>query len=795
MNKKTKGNIIDLDDFQIIWKLFFKSWYWFFILPVIFFIGSYIYVHRLPDIFGAKTQMLLQSQDTYDVTTSFSSANYYAAYQDLSNQQRVLKSYDLVQRTLSKLDFTVSYFVVGRLKKEELFRTAPFEVKVRSLLGSLYNKPFEFKVLSRDSFLLKYKKGEKQIEKTMPFNKEITDPDFFITVNKKASFESNSLNQLQEANYEFIVFRLSHLVSKYLSSMQVNNIEFTSIVDISINDQDVNRARMFLDTLCTEYQNYTLETQYKINNNTINFIDKQLEYVSGLLRGAELDLDSVQEDRGVLEMYKENNEYLSNVVGLDDRREKLNLQLETIDKLEDYIFNLGDERLLPPSLFVLNEDDFLKRSLQELYNLQREKASTLFDAKAKNLGIDRINSEIDEMKRIILKYLQNTKEAISSEVRSTSSRITYYENEIKSIPRTQREKLDIERRRDINERMYEYLLEKRQSTIIAKASIVSRTKVIEKARSMGIVAPNKSKIMLMAAGVGVLLAFLIGFIQVVLFARIENVAELVSITDLPVLGGLPKFADGTGGYLVVNDNPKAAITESFRGVRTNLKYLSAETKSKVILVTSLHPGEGKTFCSTNLSAILAKADKKVLILDFDLHKPKMHKSLNLDRSSGISTLLVSEEITFDQVAQKTSVENLMAISSGPIPPNASELVLSQKVADLINDLKTQFDYIIIDTPPLGLISDAMVLMDHADIGIFVMNSKFASKQGVAYLEEIVEKSALKSHGIVLNAVATKKYRYYYGKYGYGYGYGYGYNYGYGYGYGQNNPYTTDEAET
>jgi len=197
----------------------------------------------------------------------------------------------------------------------------------------------------------------------------------------------------------------------------------------------------------------------------------------------------------------------------------------------------------------------------------------------------------------------------------------------------------------------------------------------------------------------------------------------------------------------------------------------------------LHPGEGKTFCSSNLATIFAKAGKKVALLDFDMHKPKVHEAFKIKKDVGLSSFLSNKE-QLEHCIQKDVIDNLDILTSGPVPPNPSELILSKKVQALVEQMKIDYDMVIIDTPPILLISDAMALRSQADMGIFVMNTRTTTKQGVKYLEEIIEQNKLQNSSILLNSIKQKKWRYYYGSYGYAYGYGYGSGYGYSYGYGE-----------
>ena len=334
--------------------------------------------------------------------------------------------------------------------------------------------------------------------------------------------------------------------------------------------------------------------------------------------------------------------------------------------------------------------------------------------------------------------------------------------------------------------MYLFLLEKRANSEIAKAAIIPQTRVLVKSRPLGQVGPDKQRYLLLFFLGGLILSLLISYIRFSIFDRLENVRELKNITKIPILGGIPSIEKDLARSLVVNAKKRLNVTEAFRAVRTNLQYFNRSTESKVILVSSLHPGEGKTFCSSNLAAIIAKADKKVLLLDFDLHKPKVHRTAGVENTLGLTSILAND-FTFDQVIQNTEIEKLKVITCGPPPPNPSEMVLSEKVNEIITKARNDFDFVIIDTPPIMLISDAMVLRNLSDVGIFVMNTVMATKAGINHLEELMEKNEMSNNAIVLNNIKRKTWKYYPYKYGYSYDYGYGYSYNY-------SSYTEDKVE-
>jgi capsular exopolysaccharide synthesis family protein len=247
-----------------------------------------------------------------------------------------------------------------------------------------------------------------------------------------------------------------------------------------------------------------------------------------------------------------------------------------------------------------------------------------------------------------------------------------------------------------------------------------------------------------------------------------------------VIGGVPHEENATEVPLVVLEKNRGQTTEAFRSLRTNLQYLLTKEDAKTLLISSLHPQEGKSFISANLTSVLAKAGKKAILLDFDLHKPKVHKNFNLPNSIGMSNYLVGRS-TIPELIQNGPDANLDVITAGPVPPNASELILSERLPALLNALKGDYDYIILDTPPILLLSDALVLMTHVDAALLVTNTEKSSKRGLRLLEDSLAQNKLDHVSFVLNNIRMRRWQYYYSKYAYKYGLGYGYGYSYGYG--------------
>lgn len=784
MTTGEKGSIISIEDLTLVWRLFSKNWYLFIVLPALAAGIAFFYTHRLTDIYAAKTQILLKSEDVLDYSRNLS---FYSTYESNQSQLRVLKSSDLIEDALGKLNLEVSYFIIGRIKVTEVYGSMPFVVVSDNFTENSIGKEFRLNIIDTSFFQLSFDINGSNFSKKYQYGDLILDNGLYITINKNLSLNDQSFIFLREINYMFKIQSRSDLVGKYKGTLEVKNLERTSVIEVSVEDELPQRAIAFLDSLSKVYIDYTLRNKIDVNVNTLNFINKQMEDITLIINDIETEIENYKETKSILNLTREEESFYRQLTDQESIKLLSERKLESLEELKNYLLNNTDEKFLPPSFFILLNDNFLKSSVTSLYELQMQRSGSLLRSTEKMLSIHETDQKMEQLRKNILIYMVNTKKFIENEQQRAIEQIAEYEDKIKNIPKTQRQLMNIERKLQINEKLYVFLLEKRAETIIARASIIAETKVIERARSMGIVRPDKNKIFLSLLSYGAGIALIISILRMLFYDRIETLKELTSSTKIPVLGGIPYSKEGDSHYVVVDSDPKAAITEAFRGIRTSLQYLSADKTSKVLLVTSLHSSEGKTFCASNLSTILARANKKTLLIDFDLHKPKVHKSLNIDASKGVSTYAISKT-EYEESIIHTNIENLDVIIAGPIPPNASELVLSERIEQLLNKAKNDYQFIVLDTPPLGLISDAIVLMKFTDISIFVLHTKAATKQGLRFIEDVVLKSSPKSSALILNGIKTKRWRYYYGGYGYGYGYGYlyGYKYGYGYGYGADN---------
>lgn len=382
-----------------------------------------------------------------------------------------------------------------------------------------------------------------------------------------------------------------------------------------------------------------------------------------------------------------------------------------------------------------------------------------------------------KIQKVVDAIKENVNQSINTtnlNIKDIDARISDEENNLQKLPITERQLLNIQREFDINNDIFTFLLQKRAEAGIAKASNISDNKVIDAARPENAyqISPKRTKNYITAIFIGSIIPLIIIVLAEYFNTRITDLKELEKLKNCNVIGTIGH--NDMLSDLPVFENPKSALSESFRSLRTNLQYLLPEKDEKVIMLTSAISGEGKTFCAINLAIILAMSNKKCVLVGLDLRKPKIHKLFNLSNDVGLSTFLINRN-TKDEIIKTTNINNLYIVTSGPIPPNPAELLETDKMQVFIEDLKKEFDFIILDTPPITIVTDAFLASKYVNATILVIRQNLSSKNVLYLANDISGKDNLKKLNILVNDIKIPSY--------YGYSYKYGYRYGYGYGYG------------
>jgi capsular exopolysaccharide synthesis family protein len=781
-----KQAIVSQKDLNLVFRIIKSNWWVpIIILPIFYAIGTF-YVYRLTTVYKASTEFLLKSDDTYYKNNVLTDASFYSmnSYIDNSNETRIIQSYDLANKVVDKLIYNlqVSYFIVGKVRTTEQFMGMPFQILINSVNPAYYEQVFDFRIVDYNNYEISFElNGAKQIKKG-EFNKDLVDVDLNLRVNRQDNFSEKSAQSFKYIFYQFVIHSHDYLIWNIRDNLTVTNPEYTQILKVDLKDVIPERAVLILDTLNNVYAESKLKTKFELNERTIAYIDRQLNEITFSLKSIEDTMQNYKEKKSIINLDWQQNDFLGKISTYDGQKSALQLQISALNDLEKYIVEDKDPQFLPPSVFIIEKAGFMNTAVNDLYTKQIELNRMYNVAKETNPSVADLKATIKKTKQDLLIYINNSRKALQLQAESLNKEILDYINEAKLIPGKQRDVLSIQRQANVSEQLYNFLLEKRASTKIARASIVPDVKIVETPRFAGIDSPDKGKIQKQFISLGLLLSVVIIVIRVIFFSKIKTVEHLKDLTTLPLVGVLPFVKTAESEGILVEQSPNSSISESFRNFRTNLLYANAETEAKTFLITSFLPGEGKTFTSVNLAAILAKSGKRTVLIELDLHKPRIYKRFGLPPQTKGITTYITDQNSFEEIISETQIPHLFCIYAGPIPPNPSEFVLSEKMKGLIDRAKKEFDYVIIDTPPAGLLSDSVYLIQHVDASVFVLNTRTSTKRVITFIEDIIEANKIKNILLLLNGVTRSSNRYYYQGYGYSYGYGYGYGYGKGYGY-------------
>ena len=713
--KNTRQAIVSQKDINLVLRIIKSNW-WIplIIVPIFYAIGNF-YVYRLTDIYQASTEFLLKNNDVFDEKSVLTGDNFYSAgntYIDNTNQIRVIKSYDMAGKIVDKLwqKLQVSYYIVGKVRTTEIFNELPFSIDVNAASSIISEQIIDFKIINTNQYQLEYSKDGTTVTKTGTFGEDLIDTDFNFNIKWSGFFIPTNISNYKVIFYQFKLNSKEEIIQKLRSELIVENPEFTNILSLKLTDVIPERAVLILDTLCNIFSQSKLKSRFDINDRTIEYIDKQSNELLFSLKSIQDTMANYKQKKSIINLDWQQTDFLGKISQYDGQRSQLQLQLNGLNDLEKYIIEDKDPVFLPPNAYIIEKAGFLNQAITELYTKQLDLNRLLSSAKDDNPLVKDLKGSLKRVKQDLLLYINNTRKAVKQQSDNVNAEIVKYISQAKQIPSEQQDVINIQRRTAVNEKLYEYLLEKKASTKIAKASIVSDVKIVEKPRSLGVSTPDKPKLKKQFLSTGILFSLLIIFTRSLFYQKIKTVDHLKDLTDLPLIGVLPYIKNVDNESIVVDQSPNSVIAESFRNFRTNLQYANVGLNNKSFIVTSFMPGEGKTFTSVNLATVLAKSGKKTVILELDLHKPRVYKRFGLPpQLTGITTY-INGDSSYEDLISKTHIPNLYCMYSGPVPPNPSELVLSEKMKKLIAKAKEEFDFVVIDTQPAGLLSYSVYLI-------------------------------------------------------------------------------------
>jgi tyrosine-protein kinase Etk/Wzc len=765
-------------DLKSFFDKYLIHWKWFGLGVIVSLAFAFLYLRYTIPQYQASTTILVKDEKKGGMLSELS------AFADMGlgggmksnvdNEIEILKSRTLIENTVKKLNLTVSVVFKGNIMDEELYKEAPIEVTLinpeNSLYGSVIN--LNYTELTSDTFELKDELFDENSKVYSATNNKYHYGELITTLKgkmiiKKTKFRENKIKD-DDRDIKILIRPLEDVVNSFRERLIVTPISKTSsVVEISIKDPVVKKAEDFLDNLITIYNNNAATDKNFIAENTSEFINNRLEIITQELDGVEKNVESFKTSNKITDIDSEAKLY---VEGSDEYVKKgveTEIQLNVISSMLKFINKSNSSDLLPANLISGQGD---ANSLISSYNtLVLDRNRILKSATSENPSVIKLDQQIASLKANVRASLLRMQSNLIIQKNDLKQSEGVLNAKIGKIPVQEHQFRIIARQQKVKEELYLYLLQKREETAISLAATEPNARVIDAGKALKTpVSPKKNIIYLTALLLGLLVPFGIIYVIDLLDTKIKSRLDLEGKTMIPFVGDVPTSDSPSD---VIKSESRTSSAEALRIIRTNLEFILSkadENSAKTIFLTSTFPKEGKTFVSANLAGTFALSGKKVLLIGMDIRNPRLDEYFALPER-GFTNYLSSKDLKLeDLIVKQDGFENFDILPAGVIPPNPAELLMSNKINDLFKTLRAQYDYIIVDTAPVSLVTDTLLIAKYADCFIYVARANFLEKRMLNIPNELYKANKLPNMCLLLNDTDSTK--------GYGYGYGYGNNF-------------------
>jgi len=743
---------------------------------------SWFYLRVQTRIYVANAKVLLKDpQKNGGDSKVLDALNIFSEKKIVENEIIVLRSSVILEEVVSSLDLYNEVHNKGKVRTEELYKG---------------NSPVWFRAVDKKNikaagkyfFSVNWKKKQVTINKmAIAFNDTVNigGTAYFVVPNPEYN------QTLTGKNYYVIFNSIAGAAGSFAGSLKANATSNSStVIEVKLETPVPEKGVDFLNRLFEVYNKDAIEDKNQIAARTLAFIEDRLNLVVGQLDSVEKNIQRYKTQESVYDLGGQASLYLSNVSELDRKSSDVQIQLDVLRDVQQYVDSKGKRTGTVPSQMLIS-DPTLAGLLSKLYDaeFQLNKAESINGEKSDavimaNQAVGRIKNDIRENLGTIRSNLNAVKSNVNSGIAMNSGLLS-------QIPRKERGLLDISRQQAIKNNIYTFLLQKREETALSSAGTSPDLRVLEKGSSYGPIKPVAKNYYLTGFLLGLLVSVLYVLLREQFNRKILFRSEIEDKTKIPVLAEI--MYSRTPDTIAISEGKRTIIAEQFRSMRTNLAFMGINEDNKTLLVTSSISGEGKSFIALNLAMSFTLTGKKVGLMEMDLRKPKLSKYLGINRDPGITSYLIGKA-GIDEIIKETQYPNLFVVSAGPIPPNPTELILSKKFGEMMALLKEKFDYIIIDSAPIGPVTDSQLISGYANSTLYVVRHAHTPKIMLRMIDDLYKQEKFKNMALIFNGLKPRGAGIF-GGYGYGYGsYGYGYGYGYGGGSDGYGYYTVEESK-
>lgn len=757
-----------------------SKWYYFLITLAILLPLAFAYIYFSSNVYLIRASILLNGgvRNGLNPDSFLKGMELLSSNTELEDEIGILKSSNLSESTIRKLNFGITYYTKSAFRSyEPSARAYPFTVVLDSTVNQLVGVPIFIKRTSDSTYSIRAiakKAGTYNFYSNQP-QETVTEVDIQtaglagsivseLNLGFKIRFKQAFTSESSE-EYYFVIHNLNSLANSYLEQLEIKPISRESnLVELKLKVTNPEKGIVLLNTLLEVYRTNELYKKNELGLKTIRFIDNQLGGVSDELRQVESSLQSFRSRNNILDINTTAENLTRNLDKLESDRSLLSQKL----KYYQYIANSMDKESDPknisaPSTFGI-EDPLLNNLLMELARLNQERIGLNYSTREGNPVVEILELKITSVKKALIDNVRNFIGASTQALADINAQIYEVKRNVQGLPQSERELVSIKRQFDFNDNVYNYLLEKKAEAGIAIASNTVEKTIVDRAQLVGAgpITPNKKLIYLLTVLFG--FAFSLGLIifKDVINDNIIIPKDVEQNTNIPYIGSI---SHGNKNELasVIVAQAKSAIGESFRSLRVNLQYLTLGNENNVIGITSSVESEGKTFCSVNLAVAMAQSGKKTIVIDCDMRRPKVALLFQLKNDVGLSSYLIGACSLSDSI-NPTHIKGLDVITSGPIPPNPLDLIGLPRMDQLITTLKQSYNTIILDSPPMGFVSEYIILMKYTNANIYVVRSNYTKKFHLDKINRLYNEGKIRNVSILLNdyKMSANAYNYVYG---------------------------------
>ncbi|WP_175629257.1 GumC family protein [Bacteroides acidifaciens] len=771
-------------------------WPWFVVSVIVCIAVAWGYLRLTTPIYNISATVLIKDEKKGGGANMSSELEkmglngFVSSSSNIENEIEVLTSRTLAREVVSSLGLFVTYMDEDRFPKRELYRTSPVLVSLTPQEADKLPQTMEVGMVLQPSGAtdVQIRVGKKEYQKRFEKLPAVFPTDegtvaFFANNDTLSPIRSESVTK--ERHITAYISRPFSVAKEYADFLSIApTSKATSVVTVSLKNSNTQRGKDYIDKLLEMYNINANNDKNEVAQKTAEFIDERIGIISKELGSTEQDLENFKRSAGITDLSSEAQIALAGNAEYEKKRVENQTQINLVMDLQRYL--QGTEYEVLPSNVGL-QDASVAGAIDRYNEMVSERNRLLRTSTESNPAIVNLNASIRAMRGNIQTTLDATLKGLEITKADLAREAGRYSRRISDAPTQERQFVSIARQQEIKSGLYLMLLQKREENAIVLAAIANNAKIIDEAQADGApISPKRMMIYLAALvfgiGIPVGIIYLIGLTKF----KIEGRADIEKLTSLPVIGDIP-LADEKTGSIAVFENQNNLMSETFRNVRTNLQFM-LENGKNVILVTSTISGEGKSFISANLAISLSLLGKKVVIVGLDIRKPGLNKVFNIPKKDhGITQFLTNPAINLMDLVQSSDInKNLYILPGGTVPPNPTELLARDGLEKAIETLKQNFDYVILDTAPIGMVTDTLLIGRVADLSVYVCRADYTRKAEFTLINELSENNKLPNLCIAINGLdlQKKKYGYYYGYGKYGKYYGYGKRYGYGYGYGE-----------